>query len=439
MTNTTELIPLAPDDALLGAAEPAWLADLRRAGLTVYRRQGLPTVRVEAWKYTGLDGLRKTPFLLDDGTLEVSEGGGKDALDLQDAYTVTLVNGRPARLPDDLPSGVRIAGLAHLLASEPELLAPHLGHVADLSEVPMGALNAAQMSDGVVVLVEAGLALDRPLHVISVTEAPDQARHLHPRHVVVLGEGADVTLVESRVTAPGAAPTLANTVMEIALADRARLRHLTLVGGGAEAVDLTLTEVSLAAQATYDSFTLTLGGHLVRNEGRVRLRGAGAHASLRGAYGVRQAQHVDTTLLVDHMKPDTVSEQVFKGVVDAGGRGVFQGKTLVRRDAQHTDGSQLHKALLLSREAEVYAKPELEIYADDVKCGHGATAGELDQDQLFYLMARGIAEADARALLVEAFLDDVVEAVPDGPLRDAFLGAVRAWQARRHGVTWEDA
>lgn len=437
MSETTDLIPLAPDETTLGVDDPAWLADLRRAGLSVYRAQGLPTVRVEAWKYTNLAGLRKTPYGLDDGALGLSAWGGRGVLALPDAHTVTLVNGRPVRVPDDLPAGVRVASLAHLLKTDPDVLAPHLGRIVDLSDAPMGALNAALMADGLVVLVDAGVALDRPLHMVAVTEAPDQARHVHPRHLVILGDGAQVTLVESRVTAPGAAPTLVNTVTEIALGARARLRHVSLANVGAEAVDLGLTEVSVAEEATYDAFTLTLGGRLVRNEGRVRLRGAGADARLRGAYGAREAQHVDTTLLVDHMSGDTTSDQLFKGVVDAGGRGVFQGKTVVRRDAQRSDGGQLHKALLLSRDAEVYTKPELEIYADDVKCGHGATAGELDADQLFYLMARGITEADARALLVEAFLDDVVDTVPEGMLRDAFLGAVRAWQARRHAATWQ--
>jgi len=437
MSETTDLIPLAPDETMLGVDDPPWLADLRRAGLSVYRAQGLPTVRVEAWKYTNLAGLRKIPYDLDDGALGLSDWGGRGILDVPEAHMVTLVNGRPVRLPDSLPAGVRIAALAHLLDTEPDLLAPHLGRIVDLSEAPMGALNAALMADGLVMLVDPGVALDRPVHVIAVTEAPGQARHVHPRHLVVLGEGADATLVESRVTAPGAAPTLTNTVTEIALGARARLRHLSLVNMGAEAVDLGLTEVSVAEEAAYDTFTLTLGGRLVRNEGRVRLRGAGADARVRGAYGAREAQHADTTLLVDHVAGDTTSDQLFKGVVDAGGRGVFQGKTVVRRDAQRSDGGQLHKALLLSRDAEVYTKPELEIYADDVKCGHGATAGELDADQLFYLMARGIAEADARALLVEAFLDDVVETVPEGMLRHAFLGAVRAWQARRHAITWQ--
>ncbi|MBB4265355.1 Fe-S cluster assembly protein SufD [Roseospira visakhapatnamensis] len=437
MTETLDLIPLAPDEVTLGVNEPAWLADLRRAGLSVYRGQGLPTVRVEAWKYTSLAGLRKIDHVRDDGTLGLSDWGGRGALDLPDAHTVTLVNGRPVGVPDALPVGVRVASLAHLLETEPDLLTPYLGRGADLSDTPMGALNAALMADGLVVLVAPGVALDRPLHMISVTEAPDHARHIHPRHLVVLGAGADATLVESRVTAPGAAPTLTNMVTDMVVGERARLRHLSLANGGAEAVDLGLTTVTVGAEAAYDAFTLTLGGRLVRHEGCVRLAGAGAETRLRGAYGVREAQHVDTTLRVDHAVADTTSDQVFKGVVDAGGRGVFQGKTLVRRDAQRSDGGQLHKALVLSRDAEVYTKPELEIYADDVKCGHGATVGELDADQLFYLMARGITEADARALLVEAFLDDVVEAVPEGALRDAFLDAVRAWQARRHAVTWQ--
>jgi Fe-S cluster assembly protein SufD len=444
MTDLAPTIPLLPDGPAPGAPdEPGWLADLRRVGLSVYTERGLPTVRVEAWKYTSLAGLTKIPYAPDDGT--VREPGASDAdvralaLGPDDAHRVTLVNGQPVHVPGDLPAGVRIAGLGHLLATDPGLLEPHLGRIADLSDAPMGALNGALMADGLVLLVEPGVTLDRPVHVVSVGRAPDgQARHGHPRHLVVLGDGARATLVESRVSAPDSAEMLCNAVTEIALGAGARLNHLRLVDRADSAVDLDLTEATVAEGAVYDAFTLTLGGRLVRNEGRVRLRGSGASAALRGAYGTRDGQHFDTTLVVDHAVPDTTSDQVFKGVVDAGGRAVFQGKVIVRRDAQRSDGNQLHKALLLSRDAEVYTKPELEIYADDVKCSHGATVGELDLNQLFYLMARGIPEADARALLVEAFLDDVVEAVPDGPLRGAFLGSVRAWQARRHAPTWQE-
>jgi len=444
-----QTIPLIPTTGAPGAADdPGWLADLRRAGLSVYTERGLPTVKVEAWKYTSLAGLKKIPYTLDDGSADAPGATDADlgalALGPEDARRVTLVNGRPVSVPGTLPTGVRIASLSRLLATEPDLLEPHLGRIADLSSAPkdspMAALNGALMADGLVVLVEAGVVLDRPIHVVSIGHAPDgQARHSHPRHLVVLGDGARLTLVESRVSAPGSAETLCNAVTEIALGEAARLTHLRLVDRADSAVDLDLTEASVADSAAYDAFTLTLGGRLVRNEARVRLRGAGASTALKGAYGARDGQHFDTTLVVDHAVPDASSDQVFKGVVDAGGKAVFQGKVIVRRDAQRTDGNQLHKALLLSRDAEVYTKPELEIYADDVKCSHGATVGELDLNQLFYLMARGIPEADARALLVEAFLDDVVEAVPEGALREAFLRSVRAWQTQRHATTWQEA
>jgi len=435
MTETKTAVPFLPDtgDGLAAKvdAEPGWLADLRRAGLAVYRDRGLPTVRVEAFKYTGLAGLTKTPFSLDDGTLSAPPQAPAGALDLSDAIVLTLVNGRLVAPPQGLPEGVRVDSLSALLDADPGALEPHLGHVADLSAAPMGALNAALMADGLVIRVAAGTTLDRPLHVVSVTDAPDGARHMHPRHLIVMGEGASATVIESRVTADGAAETLSNALTEVVMGAGARLAHPRLVNPGPQAVDLDLTAVDLATGATYEAFTLTLGGRLVRNEGQIRLREPHASARLHGAYGASGGQHLDTTLVVDHDAPDTTSDQRFKGVVDAGGRGVFQGKVIVRRGAQHTDGNQLHKALLLDRSAEVYTKPELEIYADDVKCSHGATAGDLDATQLFYLMSRGIPEAEARALLVEAFLDDVVTSLPAGPLRDAFLGAVRSWQASR--------
>ncbi len=435
MTETTNVLPFLPEPAAapLGGTDPGWLADLRRAGLAVYRERGLPTVKVEAWKYTGLAGLKKTPFALDDGTLPTPPEGAAGALDLADAITVTLVNGRLVTPPSGLPEGVRVDGLARLLDEDPAVLEPHMGRIADLSSAPMGSLNAALMADGLVLRIAPGAILETALHVISITDAPDGARHMHPRHLIVMGEGASATVIESRVTAEGANETLCNALTEIRLGAGARLRHARLVRSGPRAVDLDLTAVDAAAGAAYEAFTLTLAGRLVRNEGHVRLGGARASARLHGAYGAGDAQHLDTTLVVDHAVPDTTSDQRFKGVVDAGGRGVFQGKVIVRRDAQRSDGNQLHKALLLDRAAEVYTKPELEIYADDVKCSHGATVGDLDGDQLFYLMSRGIPEAQARALLVEAFLDDVVALVPAGPTRTAFLEAVRAWLTSRQG------
>lgn len=435
MTETKDALPFLPETgnglAVQTAAEPGWLSDLRRAGLAVYRTRGLPTVRVEAFKYTGLSGLTKTPYALDDGTLPHPPEAPAGVLHLAEATTLTLVNGRLVSPPPTLPEGVRVDSLARLLDDDPAALEPHLGRIADLSAAPMGALNAALMADGLVIRVDAGVTVDRPLHVVSVTDAPDGARHMHPRHLIVMGEGASATVIESRVTADGAAETLSNALTEIRLEAGARLVHPRLVNPGSRAVDLDLTAVDAAEGATYDAFTLTLGGRLVRNEGHIRLGGARAHARLHGAYGAGKTQHLDTTLVVDHAVPDTTSDQRFKGVVDAGGRGVFQGKVIVRPEAQRSDGNQLHKALLLDRAAEVYTKPELEIYADDVKCSHGATAGDLDADQLFYLMSRGLPEAEARALLVEAFLDDVVTSLPAGPLREAFLGAVRCWQASR--------
>ncbi len=425
-----------------GDAPAPWLADLRQAGLDIYRKAGLPTRKVEAWKYTGLDGLVKTSFApaplstpVDVGSLPAGE-----ALSL-DAHVVVLVNGRVDPELSDLdalPAGVRADSLALLMESEPETVTPLLGSLTALDGLPLVALNTGLMADGLVIRIAEGIEMVKPLHIVSVGAATDGPVAFHPRHLVVLDKGARATVLESHISLPGAA-TFSNGVMEVVVGEGAALNHYRLFNEALDAYAVAASVVDVGAGARYESFSLTLGGRLVRNEQHVTLSGEQSEAVVNGAYAVRDGQHADNTVLVDHAVPRARSNQLFKGVLDETGKGVFQGKILVRRHAQETDGQQLHKALLLSRGAEVDTKPELEIYADDVTCSHGATCGEMDEEQLFYLQARGIDEQTARALLVEAFLEDVVGAVSHEPSRDAMIAMVRHWQRARNQAVWSEA
>ena len=435
MSKTKDTLPFLPDTedgpAVQAGAEPGWLADLRRAGLAVYRDRGLPTVRVEAFKYTGLAGLTKTPFALDDGTLPAPPETPAGVLDLAEAMALTLVNGRLVAPPDALPEGVQVDSLARLLEDDPAALEPHLGRVADLSAAPMGALNAALMADGLVIRVAAGTTLDRPLHVVSMTDAPDGARHMHPRHLIVMGEGASATVIESRVTADGAAETLSNALTEVVLGQGARLVHPRLVNPGSRAVDLDLTAVDVAEGATYEAFTLTLGGRLVRNEGHVHLGGAQAHARLHGAYGASDGQHLDTTLVVDHAVPDTRLGPAFQGCRGCrrARRVPGQGDRPARCPAQRRQpASQGPVAGPLGRGLYQAGAGDLRRRRQMQPRRHRRRPGR--QPAFLSDVARH-PRGRARALLVEAFLDDVVTSLPAGPLREAFLGAVRSWQASR--------
>ena len=422
---TTGLTPFL--DHLAGefdAGQPDWAAALCRAGLAVYRADGLPHPKIEAWKYTRLDGLTRTSF-----TPDVAAPGGVSVPDgrvagLADDHRLVFVNGRfsPELSDDDLAGdGIEIVTLGAPSAA-PGWVAEHVGRVLDLDGMPLAALNAALWRDGAAIKLADGARLQKPLHLIFMAAASTPAM-FQARHLLIAGRGSWATVVESHVGQEGA-PTFSNSVMEMVLEDGAVLDHGKLVDEAENSFHIAATALSLGQAARYDGFILTLGGRLVRNETRVRLAAAGAECRLGGAYVAAGDAVVDNTIFVDHASPGATSRVIFKGVIDDTARGVFQGKTLVRPQAQKTDGHQLHKALLLSPGAEVDAKPELEIYADDVKCGHGATAAQLDADMVFYFLARGIPEARARRLLIEAFLSEVVGEIGSSEIAAAMGAAL---------------
>jgi Fe-S cluster assembly protein SufD len=255
-----------------------------------------------------------------------------------------------------------------------------------------------------------------------------QPAAFHPRHAVRLAAGAALTLVD---ISAGQGTYLHNPVLDIDLADDAKLTHLRLQIESHDAFHLGAVYAAIGARASYDSFTLSLGGRLVRSEIHARLIGEGGHAALNAAQVLRGRQHGDFTTVVSHDAPACASRQTVKNVLEGSSRGVFQGKIEVARAAQKTDGYQMNQALLLSPTAEIDCKPQLEIFADDVKCSHGATVGELDTEQLFYLVSRGIPRAEARAMLVHAFLSEALDLVPHDGARALFEAALQGW--------WEDA
>jgi Fe-S cluster assembly protein SufD len=266
------------------------------------------------------------------------------------------------------------------------------------------------------------------LELVSIAVDPGRPFAFHPRHLVRLGAGARLTLIE---TATGRGQCLHNPVFEIEVAEGATLTHGRLLQEEATVFHLSTIYATIAADGVYDNFTVAAGARLTRNEIHAALTGPRAACHMNGAQMAADGQHVDTTTSLDHAAPDCASRQTYKTVLTGRSRGVFQGKILVRREAQKTDGYQMNQALLLSEEAEIDSKPQLEIYADDVKCSHGATVGALDADSLFYLRTRGIPESQAKAMLVEAFLHEAVETVTDETLRGALTRALDAWWSRR--------
>ncbi|MGE0117548.1 MAG: Fe-S cluster assembly protein SufD [Dongiaceae bacterium] len=425
-------IPLPYADRFEGVApslpghELPWLRDLRAEAIERVRQSGLPTIRNERWKYTNLKSLAAIAFApAGDAAAPIAP----DHLpSITGACQIVFVDGRyRADLSTNaLPSGLTIASFADLLRDDPDSLRTALAESAT-ADGGLAALNLAFARDGYLIRLAPDAAVQEPVEIVHATTRTD-AVAIHSRNHIVLGQNSSATIVESFI-GEGASVYWSQPVTDIRVGPGATLRHYRDQNEGSKAYHTATTNVCVAAGGRYDSFLMTTGAALSRDEVAVTLDGSGASCRLDGSYLARARQHVDNTTEIVHAKPHTTSAEVYKGVLDDQARGVFQGRIVVAKDAQKSDGHQLNKTILLSDRAEIDTKPELEIYADDVKCSHGATAGELDEDALFYLRARGIDQADARRLLVEAFVGDAVENIADAAIRDAFARRIGQWMS----------
>ena len=415
-------------DTVLPGAGTVWLDQLRSDAQASYRTSGLPTPRTEAWKYTNLRRLAHTGFVAAEASQSTEIATiPKGAAALSDAYIAVFVNGRYSPTLSSfngVPKGVEVNSLASKLSMDKTSLE---GQIGDMEGLPLAILNTGLLSDGLYLKLDDEVVLDKPLHLVSVGHAGSEPVSFHPRHLIVVGVGSVATIVESHV---GDGTYFTNSVNEISVGDGAVLNHYKLQNDGSEAYHLAANLVQIGDRAVYDSIVLQVGGKLARNEVRTEL-GERVECRLNGAYLGRGEQHSDNTTFVDHAAPNSSSREVYKGVLDESARGVFQGKILVRQDSQKTDGHQLNKTLLLSQGTEIDSKPELEIYADDVKCSHGATTGELEEEQLFYLRARGIDLETARGMLVAAFVGEALAEMQVDAPRAAFQAVVDDWLERR--------
>lgn len=434
MTDKTIDTPPFADhfDSLAGDLPGAgldWLGKLRQAGRDRYSATGVPTPREERWRYTNLHRpLTRTGFAPAGATMAAPDG--VDLAIPQDAvHSLVFVDGRfraDLSALGALPAGAYVGSLAALLADDPARVEALLGSLADAENRPLIALNTALMSDGLVIDLPDGVAVPDPIHVVSVGGVGGAALSFHQRTLVRLRSGATATLVERSAGVAGSV-YFANAVLEADVGTDAVFNHYRIQEESAEAFHVTNGDILLAKGSTYDGFVLSLGGRISRNEIHTRLTGEGIDCRLSGAYMMRGEQHTDTSTLIEHQAPGCTSRQVYKGVLDDKARGVFQGKIHVHRPAQQTDGYQMNRALLLSEAAEIDSKPELEIYADDVKCSHGATVGDLDPEALFYLQSRGVPLIDARRLMITSFLAEAIDEVDVEHLRAPFEATIVRW------------
>ncbi len=418
---------------------PTWLLNLRQNALEAFLKLGFPKPGDEEWRYfpvapiarrvTGAPGTAEGPVSLKarEDARRAVEALGPLGVSQRGMHQLVFLNGRldpDCSRVEGLPKGVRIESVARLLEREPASLEPRLGLMRGHRENSFVALNTSFLYDGAFLLVPDRTVVSEPIHVVHVTDGNGGGVAAHPRLLVAIGENAQATVLETYVSLGEA---FVNPVTEVFLGRQGLLDHYKLQEEGPDAFHVGTVLVHSAPGSQYFSHVFSFGGRLVRNEATVHLHGDGAGTTLDGLFLASGEQLVDNHTLVDHARPHCGSQQYYKGILDGKGRGAFDGRIVVRPAAARTDAHQKNRNLLLSPEAQVDSKPQLEIYNNDVKCTHGSATGRLDPDALFYLRSRGLSEGEARSVLTFAFGSEITERVKVGPLRDHVEARVLGW------------
>jgi Fe-S cluster assembly protein SufD len=415
------------EDRDRASSEPAWLREVRRSSMGDFERLDFPTTKDEDWHFTSVAPIAERAF-------ESPAPGNpiaKPVLDRlnfgQDWRTVVFVNGRHiATEPQSkLPDGLTIVSLAEEIASDSQLLHRHLGKLATSENTAFNALNASLATDGAVIVIAADTVIDKPIHLLFISDAHAENSAMMTRNLIFAQRHSQATIIESYVSI-GADSYFTNAVSEVFVAEGARLGHYKLQTESRNAFHVGTIQATQQRDSRYESFSFATGGKLARTNIYTTLAGDAAEVVMNGLYMCDGSQHVDHQTRIEHVAPNCPSHELYKGILDGRSHGVFNGKVYVHPEAQKTDGKQSNNNLLLSDGAKVDTKPQLEIFADDVKCTHGATVGRLDEVALFYMRSRGIGPAEARRLLTYAFAADVLEKIELAELREALEAQVLA-------------
>ncbi|HEV2914583.1 MAG TPA: Fe-S cluster assembly protein SufD [Pyrinomonadaceae bacterium] len=398
----------------------SWLDRLRESAIGRFEQLGFPTTSMEEWKYTNVAPIAKTIF----EPAPTADAPTRDAQALEPflyaearATRLVFVNGfysRELSSLDALPEGAVAMNLADALGEGEyaEVVREQLARSADYNDNAFTALNTAFISNGAFLFIPKGVRVESPVHLLFLSDPrAEKPTVSFPRVLVVAGEGSEATVIESYAGAHDGASYLTNAVVEIVLKEGARLEYYKVQNESREAFHIATTAAALGRNSSFDSTTITMGARLARHDIFVRLDDEGAECWVDGLYIVGEGQHADTHSLIDHRRPHCTSHQLYKGILDGKSRAVFNGKVFVREGAQKTDAMQTNRNLLLSDEARVDTKPQLEIFADDVKCAHGATVGQLEEEELFYLVSRGLHPELARNLLTYGFAEEVISKI----------------------------
>ena len=397
------------------------LVALRTQAMARFAELGFPTLRHEDWRYTNVARIAKTAFrsAVDCGVDLDERAIAAETFPESQFHRLVFVNGvfvGDLSSQQDLPKGVQIASLAETLGKNPSSIKAHLARYASYEDHAFTALNTALMEDGAFVYVAKGVVVEQPIHLLYIMTPGAEPMVAHPRSLIVAEEASQLTVVESYVGL-GEGVYFTNAVTEISVGEGAVVDHYKVQRESTQAYHVSTTQLYQRRSSTASSHTVSIGSEIARNDINAVLDGQGCDCTLNGLYVPAGTQHVDNHLRVEHRLPNGDSREHFKGILDDSARGVFTGRIIVHKDAQKTDAKQTNMNLLLSDSTSVDTKPQLEILADDVKCTHGATIGQLDDDALFYLMARGISAEAARSLLVFAFANESIEKIKPRPVR----------------------
>lgn len=401
------------------ADSPAWLRVIREEARQRFTSLGYPTTRMEEWKYTNVAPIAKTQFRpgeykLTDAVISLIE----NLTAAVDATPLIFINGKYCSEfsnCDDLPGGVKVDSLSKALHTEGDRIRRYFARGLE-EAAAFTAFNTASFEDGAFVEIPSGLILDRPVHLIFISASGGAPSVSHPRNLFVIGDLAQVSLIQTYAGIEGDI-YFTNSVTEIISGQNSSIHYYKVQRESSRAFHIATLEFDQARQSSVTHHSFSFGGGLVRNDVNLRLA-TGAEGILNGLYLASDKQHVDNHTLIDHAEPHAASRELYKGILDGRAGAVFNGKVIVRKDAQKTDAKQTNRNLLLSEEAAINTKPELQIYADDVRCTHGATIGQLEKNALFYLRSRGIGETEARQLLIQAFAQEIVDQVIPSDLRE---------------------
>ncbi|MGA8441891.1 MAG: Fe-S cluster assembly protein SufD [Candidatus Sulfotelmatobacter sp.] len=404
-----------------------WLRKLRQDAFARFCEVWFPTTHDEDWRFTNVSAIAQTAFRLTrNRRVRLSKQELEPYWVAGVACQLVFVNGHFARelsLLGKLPNGVKVSSLAGEISSNPGAIEPHLGGYLDVRRDAFCALNTAFVEDGAFVHIPRGTLVEEPICLLFVSTADDAPSMSHPRNLIVAEEDSQATFVEDYVSLGGGA-VFCNTVTELVAGDHTVLSHCMIEREHKQAFNISTLRIQQGRSANVVSHSVLLGGALVRNNVHPVLAGEGGECLINGLFIGNGHQHLDNYMLVEHASPRCASRQFYNGILDGHAHGVFHGRIIVHKDAQKTDAKQTNRNLLLSDDAQIDTKPQLEIYADDVKCTHGATIGQIEGDALFYLRSRGIDELSARKLLLFAFASECLDRMKQGSIRKHVEGLI---------------